>query len=180
LELNPIQVNSHEFVSVEADIVTVEDIPEESYLHFNPPITDLQGPLLIQLPTPIVSLWRDNAWYQSLIVDSRTPFLCTPLYFFTASTMDQLTYTTSILGSTETQTLPFTIGGTFVHNGSSISYDFGGPSIPPGYQSLNETFSGASTNASIFHYPPWSTGMPSLSSMSIPSMVHTSQTNVVP
>jgi hypothetical protein len=55
------------------------------------------------------------------------------------------------------KTSPLTMGGTSVHSGSSVSYDFGGPSIPPGYQSLSGTFSGASTSASLFHYPPWST-----------------------
>jgi hypothetical protein len=34
------------------------------------------------------------------------------------------------------------------------------------------------TSASLFHYPPWSFGMPSLSIMSIPSMVNTSKTNI--
>jgi hypothetical protein len=76
--------------------------------------------------------------------------------------------------------LPLTIGGDFVHSGSSISYYFGGRLVPLGYQSLNRTFSGASNNASHFHYPPWLAVMPSLSCMFIPSMVHTSQTNVAP
>jgi hypothetical protein len=89
LELTPIHVISHESVSLEVGIVIVEDILEESHLHFNLPITDLEGPLLIQIPTPIVSQWHDNACYQSLISDSRTPLLHTPSYFFTMSTMDQ-------------------------------------------------------------------------------------------
>jgi hypothetical protein len=92
--------------------------------------------------------------------------------------MDQSTYTKSIPRSTEMKKSPLIMGGTSMHSGSNISYDFGGPSIPPRYQSLNGTFSGALTSSSLFHYPPWSFGMPISSSISIPSMVHTSQTNV--
>jgi hypothetical protein len=58
-----------------------------------------------------------------------------------------------LLGSTEIQTSPLTMGVTSVHNVSNMSYDFGGPFIPPGHQSLNKTFSGASTSALVFHYP---------------------------
>jgi hypothetical protein len=78
------------------------------------------------------------------------------------------------------QIFPLTVGGSYLHNLCSVSYDFGGPSIPSGYQSLSGTFSGALTSASLFHYLPWSTSMPSSSSMYIPSMVHILQTNVSP
>jgi len=160
LELTLIQVSSHKFVSLEAGIITVENILKEIRLHFNPPIIDLKGPLLIQLPTPIVSLWCDNFFYQSLISDSRTLLLRTPSSFFTMLTMDQSTYTESTPGSVPMQTSPLTVSGPSLFGGvagisvnsstSSVTHNFGGPSVPHGYQSLSRTFFGASTNASLF------------------------------
>jgi hypothetical protein len=47
----------------------------------------------------------------------------------------------------------------FISTRPSISYDFGGPSVLVGYQSLSGIFSSASMSPSLFHYPPWTTGM---------------------
>jgi hypothetical protein len=116
--------------------------------------------LLFNYPHHLYLLWRDNAWYHSLIRDSETPLLRTPSSFFTGSTMDQSTSTDPV---SEGTSIPTTY---FISSGPSISYDFGGPSVPAGYQSLSGIFSGASTSPSLFHYPPWTTGMPGMHDMS--------------
>jgi hypothetical protein len=67
--------------------------------------------------------------------------------------MDQSTYTYPM---SEGTSIPTT---SFISSGPSISYDFGGPSILIGYQSLSGLFSSASTSLSLFHYPPWTIGM---------------------
>jgi hypothetical protein len=54
----------------------------------------------------------------------------------------------------------------FISSGPIISYDFGGPSVPIGYQSISGILSGTSTSPSLFCYPPWTTGMPSMHDMS--------------
>jgi hypothetical protein len=42
LELTPKQVISHESVSSEVGLITIEDILEESHLYYNTPITNLE------------------------------------------------------------------------------------------------------------------------------------------
>jgi hypothetical protein len=74
--------------------------------------------------------------------------------------MDQ---STSIDPMSEGTSIPTT---SFISSGPSISYDFGGPSVSVGCQSLSGLFSGASMSPSLFHYPPWTTGMPGMHDMS--------------
>jgi hypothetical protein len=83
--------------------------------------------------------------------------------------MDQSTSTKLVFEGTS---IPTT---SFISSGPSISYDFFGPLVPVAYQCFSGIFSGASTSPLLFHYPPWTIGMPSMHDMSGTTLLNIGQ-----
>jgi len=91
--------------------------------------------------------------------------------------MDQSTSTKPVFEGTS---IPTT---SFISSGPSISYDFFGPLVPVAYQCFSGIFSGASTSPLLFHYPPWTIGMPSMHDMfgtTLLNIGQISQTTIAP